>query len=351
MPNRVSASDPETRRRVAVGRRASAFCCSLLAAAAWMAPVPCSGEDVLAEPISVLSRPTPATSFAQPMGVAVDTVGGLLIIADTGNHRIRVFDLDGYPIVSFLHRVDGQRGPTDGEPTAISVDRQGNLFILDTQADYVDVMDLLGNKLGRIVPSELARTLPGSPAGGSSQDYQPVALALDPQDRLVLAVGAPASRIWLLDENRAVRLTFDGTEQGGSPLGAITDLFVDGEGKIYATDGTLTPAVRVFSPEGREVLSFGQRETGDQNFSLPGSVVATEDGRIWVVDSIRQVVKVFDRDGGVLGMLGGLGRRRGEFLYPSRVTTDGRDRLFVLERVGCRLTTYRIHEMAESVRP
>jgi DNA-binding beta-propeller fold protein YncE len=321
-----------------------------LALSAGVLSSPCLAVGTLAEPLTVLSRPTSASSFAQPMGVAVDTVGGLVIIADTGNHRIRIFDDGGYPISSFLHMADGPKGLVPGEPRTIAVARQGTLYVLDTQANYIDVMDLLGNSLGRIQPGELARALPNASAlGEKPEDFRTVALALDRQDRLVLAVGSFKTRIWVLDENRSVIRIFDGSEGGGTALGSVTDLFVDGEGRIYVTDGTLTPAVRVFSREGAQLLAFGQRDTGDENFSLPGSVVATDDGRIWVLDPIRQVVKVFGEDGRLLGMLGGLGRRMGDFLYPSRLATDGRDRLYVLERVGARLTTFAILDAAESV--
>jgi sugar lactone lactonase YvrE len=311
---------------------------------------PCFAADSPAEPISVLRQAGAATSFAQPMGVAVDTVGGLVIIADTGNHRVRIFDLDGYPISSFPHLVDGPKGPVPGEPKSVAIDRQGILYVLDTQASYIDIMDLLGNSLGRIQPSELARALPSAPAiGGSSEDFRAVALALDSQDRLVLAVGSPRCRIWVLDENRTVVRVFDGSEKGGPALAAVTDLFVDREGRIYVTDGAQAPCVRVFSPEGTQLLAFGQKDTGDENFSLPGSVVATADGRIWVVDTIRQVVKVFDRNANLLGMVGGQGVRLGDLSYPSRLATDGRDRLYVLERVGARLTTFRIQPLAQAV--
>lgn len=309
--------------------------------------------------LSILERPGPALSFSKPLGVAVDTVGGLIIIADTGNNRIRIFDSGGYPIVSHPHRVDGPRGRTKGEPKALAVDREGTLYVLDALAQYVDVMDLLGNYLHQIHPIDIApgsaretrieETHTASEASPEDMDLTPVALTLDTQDRLVLAVGGMNSQIWGLDENWDVRWVLDGSERGATPFGSITDLFVDGEGRIYVTDGTREPAVRVFSKEREELLSFGSREVGGENFSFPASVVATVDGRIWVLDAIRQAVKVFDRDGNYLGLVGGKGQRDGEFLFPSRLATNGLDRLYVLERVGARLTTFQIEDRV--VRP
>lgn len=331
-------------RRAGLGLLAGLAACSLAGPGQASAP--------LAEPLFTVSQPGPATSLALPMGVAVDTTGGLVIIADSGNHRIRIFDLDGYPINSFLHKVDGLRGPQLGEPKSVAVDRQGTLFILDTQASYVSVMDLLGNPLGRIAPRALSVQRPGDASSGDGDEaFMPVALALDPDDRLVLAVGGLKSRIWLLDHDRSVRLAFDGGEGTREPLGAVSDLFVDAAGRIYVTDATRVPAVRVFSPDGRELLAFGQRESGNENFSLPASVVATNDGRIWVLDTIRQMVKVFSPEGTYVGMFGGLGRGLGDFTYPTRLATDGRERLYVLEKVGARLTVFGIPELAANEGP
>ena len=309
---------------------------------------PAEASIPLAEPVSVLDRVGPASFFSSPLDVAVDTTGGLIVIADTGNHCIRIFDLGGYPISSFPHRVDGGRGSVPGEPKALAVDRQGFLYVLDALASYVDVVDLLGYAVRRIDPATIS---PGGidttaliSAGERNENLVPVALALDTEDRLILAGGGQQSRVWGLDEHDGIRWTLDGTEEGGAPFGAITDLFVDGEGRVFVVDGTSTPAVRVYAPGGRRLLGFGLHDVGNENFSLPTSVVSTSDGRIWVLDTMRQVIKIFDGEGRFLDRIGGLGRDRGAFTYPSALAMDGKGSLFVLERVGARLTTFRIAE-------
>lgn len=308
-----------------------------------------------AVPIAVLDRVGPASFFSGPLGVAVDTTGGLIVIADTGNHRIRIFDLDGYPISSFTHWVDGPRGKQRGEPKALAVDRHGFLYVLDTMATYVDVMDLLGNPVRRIDPASF------SPGGIDSTatigpekvgaDMIPVALALDPEDLPVLAVGGQRSRIVGLDEHNRVRWTLDGSEGGGEPFGSITSLFVDGEGRIFVADGTGVPTIRGFSSDGRGFLGFGAHETGNENFSFPSSVATTADGRIWVLDTLRQVVQVYSRSGAFLGKVGGMGQEAGSFFFPSALATNGKTRLYVVDRVGARLTTFRITEQLVQANP
>ena len=354
----AARSEPSVRVR---GRDGSLLLLSVLAAVALGAILlgtidRAAASAPLAEPISVLDRVGPASFFSAPLGVAVDTTGGLLVIADTGNHRIRIFDLDGYPISSFPHRVDGPRGSQPGEPKALAVDRQrlpvrARRDSRPTSTSWT--CSATRSAASTRPPSLPAGSIPRRPSSGGRADENlvPVALALDPEDRLVLAVGGQRSRVWALDEHDVIRWTLDGTEEGGAPFGAITDLFVDGEGRVFVVDGTGTPAVRVYAPDGRRLLGFGLHDVGNENFSLPTSVVTTPDGRIWVLDTMRQVIKVFDGEGRFLDQVGGLGRDPGAFIYPSALATNGKDRLYVVERVGARLTTFRIAEPVVQANP
>jgi hypothetical protein len=191
--------------------------------------------------------------------------------------------------------VDGARGKQPGEPKSLMVDRKGFLYVLDTMASYVDVMDLLGNPVRRIDPASLLGGGIDSTAmigyDKSTADVVPVAMALDPEDLPVLAIGGQRSRIVGLDEHDGVRWTLDGSEGGDEPFSSVAGLFVDAEGRIFVADGMGAPAVRAYSPDGRRLLGFGTHDAGNENFSLPASVATTGDGRIWVLDTLRQVVQ------------------------------------------------------------
>jgi hypothetical protein len=63
-------------------------------------------------------------------------------------------------------------------------------------------------------------------------------------------------------------------------------------------------------------------------------VVTGADGKIFVADELRQVVKAFDSDGNFLFWFGGFGVSSGAMRYPRYITGDGDDQIFVLERVG-----------------
>ena len=101
---------------------------------------------------------------------------------------------------------------------------------------------------------------------------------------------------------------------------------------------------RLMKPKGKLVLIwYCPRVCSPRRLGMT-SVATTADGRIWVLDTLRQVVQVYDLRGAFLGRVGGLGQEAGAFYFPSALATNGKTRLYVVERVGARLTTFRITE-------
>lgn len=329
-------------------------------------------EDLpLADPLWVVDRASAAIVMNQPQGLTYDAVGDLVWVADTGNHRIRVFDGEGMHVRSYDIQHQTSRGPIPGEPRSLLVSREGFVFVLDAMTEHIQVLDLLGERVREVRPGALAGWTPPSaaaaqePAFAASRNFatgqpaptdettRPVAMAFDPQDRLVLAVGGTRGIILGLTAEEQVEWTLDGTEDGGLPFGAISSLFVDPAGNLYVTDMTGPTAVRVFDPEHKQRLALGAHDVGNENFSLPTSVVAAS-GRMWVADAIRQTIKVFDLEGTLVGMVGGAGRGMGDLLYPAALATDGKNRLFTIERVGARLSAFQMSvpgSIAEATNP
>lgn len=87
-----------------------------------------------------------------PSGVAFDPVSGALLIADTGNHRIRLLSAAG--IINTLAG-NGTPGFTyDGNlatlaslnaPTGVAVDAMGNLYVADTGNNRIRMVDPAGS--------------------------------------------------------------------------------------------------------------------------------------------------------------------------------------------------------------
>jgi hypothetical protein len=97
-----------------------------------------------------------------------------------------------------------------------------------------------------------------------------------------------------------------------------------------------------------EVYSLGQKRYlrslgGAGAFQLPNAVAVAPDGEVYVVDSRRDVVRVFGADGEPRGQFGGTGTGDGKFGFPVDVAVDatrvvvadqGNHRLQVFDRSG-----------------
>lgn len=70
----------------------------------------------------------------QPRGVAVDA-NGYLYVADTGNHRVQVFNDEG-EVVMVLGGLGSGRGKLR-RPSGVAVDAQGNIYVADALNDRI----------------------------------------------------------------------------------------------------------------------------------------------------------------------------------------------------------------------
>lgn len=281
--------------------------------------------------------------FSVPDGIWLDARRAEIYVADRGNHKIAVFDKDGQLLRSFIHWVPrtGPRGkvvPQPGEPSSVAVNSRGDIFVVDGFDNAVDVLDYRGRSMQRIPVG--GPTTDGK-EGKSSDQPVPVEVAVDEQDHVYVATSGGHCQIIVLDENYQVirRIGRRGRERGA--FYAVTGLSVDKQGRVLVTDAQSVP-VQVFSPEGELLLAFGAHEVGWENFSLPSGVVRDGDGDLWVVDSIRQVVKRFDESGHFLGVIGGLGSAPGDMYYPTALAGDGGRMIVVLERNGARFQVFQV---------
>lgn len=179
-------------------------------------------------------------AFRRPTGLAVDKGSGVLYVADTWEHIIYRYDLDGHKLGSM-----GRRGQEDGEfnyPTHLAVGGDGMLYVSDTLNFRVQYFSRDGEFVGGF-------GLPGDSYGA-----------------------------------------FD----------KIKGIAVDSEGNIYVTD-SVQDMVKIFDREGRLLLFFGKRGSYYGDFAHPAGIYIDEEDRIYVVDSLNRRVQSFQFLGGAQG--------------------------------------------------
>jgi DNA-binding beta-propeller fold protein YncE len=78
------------------------------------------------------------TTFFGPRAIVIDTLGRLLV-SDTGNKRIQIFDREGNYLAQFGH--PGTGNGDFNEPVGVAVDSGGNIYVADTWNQRIEVFD------------------------------------------------------------------------------------------------------------------------------------------------------------------------------------------------------------------
>jgi sugar lactone lactonase YvrE len=275
------------------------------------------------------------TRLSEPMGIFYDSVKDECYVADTGNGQVVVFNASGMPVFRFSHYVANRNGlQIVGQPYNLVVDKLGLVYLVDTQVPYLDVIDPQGRSMSHIdVPEDNC----GEPErfthvsqGADGTVY--ASTACKPARIAGIRDGAVVSMITLRDP---------ATERS-----CITGFAIDAENRFWITNACATKMVELYASDGTLERAFGKHDAGYENFAFPAGITVGNDGTLWIVDSIRQVVSHFDHEGNLLAMIGGKGQQPGAFEYPCAVATDGGSRLFVLERRGSRYQCLQVGDFA-----
>ena len=265
----------------------------------------------------VLWGPTSGTPFRQPRGVAFDPGDGAIYVANAGANRIEVFSRAGRWLGRFVHRVSRPNGElADGSPAALAFDRSGRLLVVDRAAAYVDVLDRRGRPVTRLTV----------PAG------RPAAVAIGGDGTIYVGTTAGASRVHRFRPDYSPEDAWG--EEGTAPghLRDIAAVAVLGDTAVAVACERTDLVVQIFGPGGDFRRGFGTHDVGDGNFSMPSGLVATRDGRMWVLDEIRRTLQVFEHQGTFAARAEGGGTALGAFEHPSALASDGRGLIAVTDR-------------------
>lgn len=168
----------------------------------------------------------------RPTGLALDEVRNRLYVADTVNHRIMLYDLDG----TFIRQI-GQRGSDPGSfnyPVNLTVDGEGQLYVVDTGNFRVQVFS--------------------------------------PEGEYVMEVGQIG----------------DGFGSFSRPKG----VGVDSEGHMYVLDAAFSN-FQIFGQNGQLLMFVGQLGREPGKFWLPLGLFVDNQDRIYVADSVNRRIQVF----------------------------------------------------------
>ena len=214
-------------------------------------------------------------SFNEPWGLAVDDE--TVYVADTWNHRVQIFDYQGN-----LVKVIGQSGsPSAGEeggglffgPRDIVLLNDGNILVTDTGNHRVQIFDPEGNFLSAA----------GSQGTQPGQFYEPVGLGYSPSNT-VYVVDTWNGRVQELTSDLFPLNNWQVDAWSGESINNKPYVAVDEEGRLYVSDPE-GYRILVFEAGGQYLGRFGQYALDSSGFGLPIGLDLDQDGYVYIADA------------------------------------------------------------------
>lgn len=272
-------------------------------------------------------------TFTSPRNVDVGP-DGRLYVADSGNHRIQVFDADG----QFSHSwgTFGAEPSQLNEPWGLAVDDEF-VYIADTWNHRIQKFTLDGELVDSFGAS-------GSPAGNEADGG--LGLFFGPRDILLLDDGnllvtdTGNHRLQLLDANGEFIRVIGGF---GNALGQFNEpvgLAQGPDGSIYVAD-TWNGRIQRFSMPDLIPASEWRVEAWDgQSINNKPYLAVDSGGRVYTTDPEGYRVLVFSASGGYVNRFGQFGTATNNFGLPNGLTTDDADNLYIADAVNNRVVKY-----------
>jgi len=160
---------------------------------------------------------------------------------------------------------------------------------------------------------------------------KPIAVAVDNQKTIFICdPGRPALYILRQKERQCRKITEINGEELISPVG----ITVSDNGFVFVSDSILKK-VFCLDRDGRFKFSIG----GDNKFLRPTGMTVSK-GRLYVADTAAHSILMFDLNGNFIGEFGRRGKDPREFNYPASIAADKEGKIYVVDALNFRIQVF-----------
>jgi streptogramin lyase len=255
--------------------------------------------------------------------LAVDKEKNELYVCDGSDRSVRIFNENGMEVYNFGE--DSDLGNIN--ITHLAVDKDGNILLLSYkwEAKGTSYSIIRCNFRGEVISRFEPRNLPSDFSGFSPSRiiYKEGRLYLVDKNLMKVAV-TDMSGAYLDGYDLAALLGFDEKKRANT---GIVGFNVDKEGNIFFTIPVIFQAFKL-SPDGK-ITAFGQRGSAPGKFNIVGGIASDDKGYLYLTDTLRCVVMVFDKDFKFLKEFGYRGFWPENLIAPMELTVDNKGRIYV----------------------
>ncbi|KAK3754749.1 hypothetical protein QZH41_000062 [Actinostola sp. cb2023] len=250
--------------------------------------------------------------FQQPRAIATSSCGELAV-ADSGNHRIQLFDCQSKQPKYLRHFGSGesQKGGMKW-PSGVTFDSENNLLVSDTENNRIQIF----SKDREITISF-----------GQNEVENPQGICVTEKGHIAVCSGGHTPGVKLFSENGKFLRHFNNTENGRVPA-YIT--YETGRYFVSYSDGNV---VKVFDDNGSFLHNIGLKDSDPHAEHRPRGLTIDRDNNLLVSDCKGLGIQIFSLDGRFISSFGEEPEKFGLCRHVDvAVADDGR--LFVLQDYG-----------------
>lgn len=274
--------------------------------------------------------------FQQPRGLAIAPKGspfeGRIYVADTGNHRIQVFEPDG--TFAFGWGSFGEAPGQFNEPWSVGVAADGRVYVVDTWNHRIQVFTPDGQFLkqwGAFVSTD-------GQLGQMGVFWGPRAVAFTAEGNLLVTdTGNKRVQVFDPEGNPLTQFGGGGIESGyfDEPVG----IAVGPDGSVYVAD-TWNRRVQKFDAAFRFLKEWAVPGWEDQNIFTKPYIAVDSTGTVYASDPTGWRILVWDAEGNPLAVLGQYGAASTDFGWVNGVAVGPDDSLWVADADNHRIMRF-----------
>jgi len=206
-------------------------------------------------------------------------------------------------------------------PYGVSVDEDGTLYVVDRDKAEIVVINIDTGI------TSVFSAFPDDRSGFSEESDYPLGIAVAEN----LYVTYPKSgKVRVFSREGLFKKEFGEASGLERPTGVAVNIQED---RLYIVD-TTKHNIKVFNLKGDFISSFGKRGMKEGEFNYPTHIFAGNDGTIYITDEMNFRVQTLSKTGEFLSTVGEVGQVLGTFQSPKGVATDSNGNIYVADAMA-----------------